>query len=282
MAIKDHITRIAKLRVKVHTVDPSQRLVEVVTVDGSARQLFITDIRPGFVWPVEGEEWSIYEENGYWILGNKFPNPVEAAELEALQPGETWKPDFKVVGNTSPAIGKILVADASGNATWSSLTESWANLHSYASSIAAGTVAGTYLLSSVGAAVTITSAAIAVGTGIIHLDPTTNYAITGYTPKVRIVGTISNYGAAQVGVNYTFGLYPITAISTTGVPTVGAVVASSTALISAPGNGSINTAYSTSINMPTTGYYCVGVVTNATVAASSTVGLRVLLQRNIA
>ena len=93
MAARDHQTRVAKLRAIVTTVDPSQSLVEVATFDGSARRLYITDIDPaGFVWPQVDEEWSIYEENGYWRLGNKFLNQDELAELNSLAPGEQWPP----------------------------------------------------------------------------------------------------------------------------------------------------------------------------------------------
>lgn len=178
------------------------------------------------------------------------------------------------------AIGKVLTSDGSGVGSWASLSEPWTDLQTYHGTIAAAGAAGTYLMSSTGGAIPLTSAAIAGGTGFIHLDPTTNYAVSGYTPRVRVVATMTNFGAAQTG-NFTFGLYPITAISTAGIATVGTVIASSTAAINTPANGSINTTYSAAINMPATGHYCVCLVTSAVIAASSTIGLHAFLQGNV-
>jgi hypothetical protein len=85
MALSDHLTRVAKLRATIVTVDPSQRLIEAVTAEGGPpRRLAIFDIPNGFMWPVEGEDWSIYEENGYWRLGNKYLNDDEDALLLPL------------------------------------------------------------------------------------------------------------------------------------------------------------------------------------------------------
>jgi hypothetical protein len=116
MAIRDHVQRVRKLRGRVTTVDPSQRIVEVVTADGNAHRVYITDISAGgFVWPIEGEDWSIYEENGMWVLGNKFLNQDEAVELESLQPGDTYPPRFTIEG--TPGDGDV--------ATWDAGVSSW-------------------------------------------------------------------------------------------------------------------------------------------------------------
>lgn len=154
--------------------------------------------------------------------------------------------------------------------------DAWSDLQTYLSTIAAGTAAGTFLLSSVGAAATLSSAAIAAGTGVVHLDPTTNYRYPGKTHQVRVVGTLANWAAAQTG-NFTFGLYPITAISAAGVPTLGAAVAAPAAIVT-PANPALATVYSAPITMPATGHYCVGVVASAAIAASSVLHLRALLQ----
>lgn len=83
--------RVAKLRAQITTVDPASRVIEVATVDGAARRLFVADIDPaGFVWPQVGEEWSIYDENGYWRLGAKFLSQDESALFESLQPGDHY------------------------------------------------------------------------------------------------------------------------------------------------------------------------------------------------
>lgn len=88
MGIGDHVARISKLRARVTTVDPSNDLIEVVTNDRQARRLALFDLPDGFRWPVEGQEWSIYEENGYWRLGNRFYSPEEREALRELDPGE--------------------------------------------------------------------------------------------------------------------------------------------------------------------------------------------------
>lgn len=90
MAMSDHITRVSKLSGKVVTVDPSNKKIEIVTADGATRQLAIFDVRSNFTWPVEGENWTIVEESGYWKLGEKYLNPDETTEFTDLLPGETY------------------------------------------------------------------------------------------------------------------------------------------------------------------------------------------------
>ena len=92
MAVRDHINRVNKLRAQVITVDPSQRLIEVTTADGGLRRLSVYDVPSQFTWPLEGEEWSIYEENGYWYLGNKWLDPDESELFEAMNPGDSLTP----------------------------------------------------------------------------------------------------------------------------------------------------------------------------------------------
>lgn len=92
MPISDHFSRVSKRRVIITTVDPSQRLVYATDKSGLGVQIFVNDIPPSFTWPQENEEWSIYEENGYWRLGYKFLNPDESAVLQSLSPGDTYPP----------------------------------------------------------------------------------------------------------------------------------------------------------------------------------------------
>lgn len=114
MAMSDHVTRVAKLRGRITSIDPAQRIIEVATVDGNARRLFVSDIPNGFVWPVVNETWSIYEENGLWVLGNKFLNPDEAAVLESLQPGEKYPPDAIRIGINQTVTGGSSTITISG------------------------------------------------------------------------------------------------------------------------------------------------------------------------
>lgn len=90
MPIRDHQTRVAKLRVRVTLVDPSQRIIEVADKTGSPRRLTVFEVPVGWTWPVVGEEWSIYEENGTWVLGNKFLSPEEAKAFESQEPGDSF------------------------------------------------------------------------------------------------------------------------------------------------------------------------------------------------
>lgn len=88
MAIRDHQTRVAKLRVTIVTVDPTQRLIEAVAQDGAVRRLATFDAPNNFRWPREGEQWSIYEENGYWTLGNQFEVDPDAQSIEDFGVGD--------------------------------------------------------------------------------------------------------------------------------------------------------------------------------------------------
>lgn len=92
MSIGNHLSRVAKRRIRITTVDPSQRLIQGVDKTGQGQQVYVNDIPPFFTWPQVNEEWSIYEENGYWRLGYKFFNQEESAALEALAPGESYPP----------------------------------------------------------------------------------------------------------------------------------------------------------------------------------------------
>lgn len=114
------INRIPRYRAVITTVDPSQRLIEASTPDGGIHRLAIFDVSSQFTWPVEGENWTIYQENGYWYLGDKWLNPDESAIFEAMSPGESWNDavdkashnaklhapgDIKMAAYRSPDIG---------------------------------------------------------------------------------------------------------------------------------------------------------------------------------
>lgn len=76
--------------------------------------------------------------------------------------------------------------------------------------------------------------------------------------------------AAQTGVTFTFGLYPVTISGTTSVvPTLGTVVSGSTVAFSAPGAASENRGNSGDFAAPSADCHVVGLVTSATTAASS-------------
>ncbi len=175
-----------------------------------------------------------------------------------LNSGSTWTPTN--VGTITPGLTAL-------NFIRVDTPEPWQSVATFRGTIAAGTAAGTFLLPEGGGTCTLSTAAINAGTGIFHLDPTTNYVASGFTHQVRVVGTVTNSGAAQTG-TFTAGLYPISALASTGIPTLGSVLGS-VLVASSPGNGSMTTAYGSAISMPTAGHYCVGLVTSAAIAGSS-------------
>lgn len=88
MGVADHLSRVSKLRCRILTVDPSKELIEGITQDRQIRRIALFDLPSNFAWPREGEEWSIYEENGYWRLGNRFLSPEEREALRSVEPGQ--------------------------------------------------------------------------------------------------------------------------------------------------------------------------------------------------
>lgn len=77
------------MRVYITAVDPAQRLIHAVGADGGAKQLSVFEVPAYFIWPQVGEQWTAYEENGYWYLGHKFLNPDDSAIFESLNPGDS-------------------------------------------------------------------------------------------------------------------------------------------------------------------------------------------------
>lgn len=90
MAVRDHLHHVRKMRAIVTTVDPEKREIHVRGADGGDRQLAVFDVPVYWVWPRVGETWSIYEENGYWILGHRFLDQDEDAALRSLNEGDPW------------------------------------------------------------------------------------------------------------------------------------------------------------------------------------------------
>jgi hypothetical protein len=101
MAVRDHISVVNKLRGIVTTVDPGNMVLEVTCQDRQPRRIFLADVPSGFTWPKEGEQWSIYEENGYWRLGNRFPQGIDDFHISQMEPGEGMTPDvlWTPIGN---------------------------------------------------------------------------------------------------------------------------------------------------------------------------------------
>jgi hypothetical protein len=90
VALKDFVNQTKKLRATIHTVDIQQGVIQVITMDGSSRQIANFETPAVFRWPKQDEQWAIYEENGYWKLGGRFLNDEEIAPIRDLQEGELF------------------------------------------------------------------------------------------------------------------------------------------------------------------------------------------------
>lgn len=116
----------------------------------------------------------------------------------------------------------------------------------------------------------------------IYLDDADYPTLNGTAPKLRVRGQLYVNDVAPTG-NFTFGLHPITRPATSGgaglvIYTIGAAVASSTFTITTPAADSSNNGVSSDFAIPADGHYVLGVVTTATVAASSHLHLSASLQ----
>src|SRR4051794_22610912 len=79
MPISDHYRggMTERLLVRVITVDTSKPRIEVIGKDASVIQVSLVYNQPLFVWPHEGEFWTIVRENGAWSLESKVLEPDE-------------------------------------------------------------------------------------------------------------------------------------------------------------------------------------------------------------
>jgi hypothetical protein len=125
------------------------------------------------------------------------------------------------------------------------------------------------------------AAITAVGTlyplNVIHIA-------TGEFPSamLRVRGTLFVNDVAPTG-NFTFGLHPVTRPATSGgvglnIYTIGAAVAGSTFAINAPAVDSMNQGASAEFAVPAAGFYVLGFVATAAVAASSHLHVSASLQ----
>lgn len=149
----------------------------------------------------------------------------------------------------------------------------------------AARVAGTYGLG-LGDPAAITGVGTLYPLAIIRIDAADFPTIGVSPPKFRIKWSLAVNDVAPTG-NFTFGLHPVTRPATSGgaglaIFTIGAAVVGSTSAVNAPAVDSMNTGASADFALPSDGYYVIGVVTTATVAASSHLHLSAQLQaRNV-
>lgn len=145
----------------------------------------------------------------------------------------------------------------------------------------AARVAGTYWLGQ-GAAIGITDTGTLYPPNLIYIDSADYPTVDGLAPQLRIRCQLYVNDVAPTG-NFTFGLHPVTRPATSGgdglcIYTVGAAVAGSTVVVNTPAADSSNILVGADFALPANGHYVIGVVTTATVAASSHLHMSALLQ----
>lgn len=143
--------------------------------------------------------------------------------------------------------------------------------HSSASHTA-GQVAGTYAIGD-GNVAAVSGTGTLAPQGVFYFDPADYGGIGGLTTKCRLRAFAFANDVAPTG-NYTLGLYPVTRPATSGgagvdIYTLGTVVAGSTVAFTTPAADSANQGNSGDFTAPAAGFYVIGMVTTATVAASS-------------
>lgn len=131
MGISDHYRggMTERLMVTIVTVDPISSRVEVVGKDAAVIQIDVSQTSAIFVWPVQGEVWTIIRENGEWALEGKLLGPDDT-QLSTLSPGEAllqaekfWTPsgDHLVVASENHDIppggttGQVLAKNTNGD-----------------------------------------------------------------------------------------------------------------------------------------------------------------------
>lgn len=147
----------------------------------------------------------------------------------------------------------------------------------------AGKVAGTYGLPRESALI-VSGTGSAYPLGIIAFRAADYPTVNGLAPKLRVCANLHVNDVAPTG-NFTFGLYPVTRPAVSGgagvcTYTLGALIAGSDCpVITAPAVDSSNTVVGTDFALPADGYYCIGVVTTATVAANAHIHANAYLQQ---
>jgi hypothetical protein len=136
----------------------------------------------------------------------------------------------------------------------------------------AARVAGTYAMTD-GDAAAISGTGTLYPVKIIRITGADYPTVDGIATKLNLQIALAVNDVAPTG-NYTFGLYPITRPATSGgigldIYTLGTVVTGSTVLFTAPAADGLLTGASGDFAIPADGFYVVGFVSTAAVAASS-------------
>lgn len=84
----DNVPAVQEQRVRIVTCDPSTSRIEGVLKDGAIVQIAVWETPSLFVWPREGETWTIQRSGLYWMLGSLLEDESEPHPIGDLQPGE--------------------------------------------------------------------------------------------------------------------------------------------------------------------------------------------------
>ena len=147
----------------------------------------------------------------------------------------------------------------------------------------AGKVAGTYGLG-YGTPFVASGAGALYPLAMVYIDDADYPSVRDEPAKLRVRAQLCVNDVAPTG-TFTVGLYPVTRPATSGgagvsIMTLGAVVAGSTVVFTAPAADAILSGVGADFNIPANGFYVIGVVTTATIAVSSLVQINSQLQHH--
>lgn len=133
MGVTDHRPANNKQRVTIVTVDPTQRRVQGALKDGGPIEIAVWEVDSFFVWPQQGETWTVNYQNGYWMLGSRILELDSNTQVEALSPGQArigadtilTPSGNSVVTTNAPTANRPLVWTGTG---WSTLQLTTAGL----------------------------------------------------------------------------------------------------------------------------------------------------------
>ena len=178
----------------------------------------------------------------------------------------------------SGTTGQVLQSNTGAAPTWVnsagvSTAVLYRSISTHAGSMIAALVAGTYSLPYGDSAVAVSGTGKVYPASMIRIDSADYPAVNGVAATMRLKTMLLANDVGLTG-NITFGLYPVTRPATSGgtgviILTMGTVTPSSTALYTNPAADSMATLNSADFAIPADGYYVLGVISSASIAASS-------------